>query len=107
VQKKRLLAFLDICRQPRNIARLLGGSPGGAGHRIFPPKFAKLDERFGYRIDQGVWLKGRRYGLVIQKNGKPHGAALAKTVVDLDKDSGEPEDIVSRLRRDAKERGYL
>lgn len=100
-----LLSFLGICRLPRNAARLLTGSPGAAGHRMWPPKFARHDERLAYRIDQGEWLKDGRYGVVMQMNGRPHGVALAKTIVDPSVDVGE--NVVDRLRRDAENKGYL
>ena len=52
MEKKLLLSFFDICRQARNAARLLKGAPNAMGHRMFPSKVAKHDERLGYRVDQ-------------------------------------------------------
>jgi hypothetical protein len=75
------------------------------GHRIFPPKFYKHDERLGYRIDQGAYFKDGTFGVVVQKNGELHGKAQAKTIVDPKVDTGG--DVVNRLQKDAKSRGVL
>jgi hypothetical protein len=73
------------------------------GRRVFPPRTSKNDERFGFRIDQGRFNEDGTFGIVVQKNGKPHGEVLAATVVDPRVDVGE--DVVERLRRDAEARG--
>jgi len=105
LKKKLLLAFLDICRQARYASRLLKGSSSSAGRRIFPPRLTKHDERLGYRIDQGAYIKDGTFGIVVQQNGRPHGKAVAKTIVDPRADKGE--DVVDRLKKDAESRGFL
>lgn len=75
------------------------------GGRIFPPRLMKHDERLGYRIDQGAYFKNGTFGVVVQQNGRPHGKALAKTIVDPRVDKGE--DVVDRLQQDAESRGFL
>lgn len=75
------------------------------GHRLWLPCYAKYDERLGFCIDQGKYLKDGTYGIVVQENGQPHGGVLARTVVDPRVDKG-PE-IVERLINSVKERGYL
>ena len=100
-----MLAFFDTCRQVRNAARLLKGAPNAMGHRMFPSKVEKHDKRLGYRVDQGEWLKDGTFGVVVQKNGQPHGKAIAKTIVNPTVDKGE--DVVDRLKRDAERQGYL
>ena len=104
VQKKMLQKFLDLCLLPRNAARLLKGTQNSQGHRLWPPRFARLDERLHYRIDQGEYLKDGTYSIVVQENGQPHGGVVAKTVVNPKLDRGP--DIVNRLEKDAKERGH-
>jgi hypothetical protein len=105
MEKKLLRIFLDVCSQARNAARLLKGSPDAMGHRIFPPRLAKHDERLGYRVDQGVWKKDGTFAIVIQRNGQPHGDTIAATIVDPGVDKGD--DVVDRLRKDAEDRGNL
>jgi hypothetical protein len=75
------------------------------GRRLFPPPIAKHDERLGFRIDQGWWFKDGRFVIEVQKNSRPHGDALAATVVNPKMDTGE--DAVGRLRDDAKMKGNL
>ena len=72
---------------------------------MFPPRVKKHDERLGYRVDQGVYFKNGTFGVVVQKNGRPHGKAIAKTIVDPSVD--KIEDVVERLQKDAESRGYL
>jgi hypothetical protein len=75
------------------------------GHRLFPPRFARNDEKHRYRIDQGEFFPDGRYRIVVQKNGKAHGDTLAATTVDTKVDVGM--DVLDRLSSDAKARGYL
>jgi hypothetical protein len=100
-----LIAFFGVCRQARNAARFLKGSPCSMGCRVFPPKVAKHDKRLGYRVEQGAYLKNGTFGVVVQKNGRPHGKVLAKAIVDPRVDKGE--DVVDRLLKDAEKRGHL
>jgi hypothetical protein len=72
---------------------------------MFPPKLAKHDVRLGYRVDQGEFFKNGTFGVVVQKNGRPHGEAIAKAIVDPRVDEGE--DVVERLQKDAEKRGHL
>lgn len=97
--------FFEVCAEARNAERLLKGVPNAAGSRLFPPRFAKYDIRLGNRVDQGEFLKNGTYMVNVQKNGRPHGAVLAATLVNPEKDTGK--DVVKRLIADAKRRGYL
>jgi hypothetical protein len=54
-----LRLFFAVCRETHNVVRLLRGSPSSMGRRMFPPKFAKHDQRLGYRVDQGASILRR------------------------------------------------
>jgi hypothetical protein len=100
-----LHAFLSACGQKRNAERLLKGAKNAAGSRLFPPRYARTDQKFGYRIDQGAYNGDGTYRIVIQENGRPHGENLAATLVDPSVDSGE--DVIMRLYENAKEKGKI
>jgi hypothetical protein len=72
---------------------------------MFLPKVAKHDERLGYHVNQGAYFGNGRFGVVVQENGRPHGKAIAKTIVDPSVDKGE--DVVDRLQRDVESRRNL
>jgi hypothetical protein len=76
----------------------------GMGRRLFPPATQKNDKKYGYRADQGEFYADGRFGVAIQKNGRPHGNCLASTIVDPKVDRGA--DVIGRLIIDAKRRGY-
>lgn len=93
-------------RLPRNIMKLLKGSPDGVGHRIMPSRTPKNDEDWEYRLDQGRYdTETKTYDIVIQKNGVPHGKVLASTTVNPAVDT--PEEVAERLEVDCKARGYF
>jgi len=105
MKRQALLNFFNVCKLPHIRQRLLTGAWNRMGSRVFPPRFKKNDEKFGYRIEQGYFFKDGRFVLVTQENGRAHGPTLAATVVDPKADQGE--DVVDRLVMDAKEQGYL
>jgi hypothetical protein len=105
ILKRQFRTFLEVLRESKNAERLLKGAFNGNGRRLYPPRIPKHDERLGYRIDQGKYFSDGTFGVVAQKNGKPHGPTLAVTSVNPRVDTGEA--IVDRLIEDAKKRGHL
>jgi hypothetical protein len=96
--------FTALLSSSKNLAKLVSGSSGAAGHRIFPSKTPRNDDTIGFRIDQGAMQKDGTYKVTIQQNGVPHGKTLASTTVDLTVDSGR--DVFNRLITDAKANGH-
>jgi hypothetical protein len=78
------------------------GTMNGMGGRLFPPATDKNDDKYGHRADQGAFFANGRFGVVVQKNGRPHGSRLASTIVDPKVDTGT--DDIDHLITDAKRR---
>ncbi|KAF2172795.1 hypothetical protein M409DRAFT_16756 [Zasmidium cellare ATCC 36951] len=66
--------FEEITKTKSNLKRVLHMSESGAGQRVFPPKTAKNDEKFGLRLDKGEPVKGKpgviRLNLQANSNAK-------------------------------------
>lgn len=101
VSKLKVLAkafFPNMRAKPSQIAKLVKGTKDNQGGRLAPARSAKEDAKFKCRADQGEFRDDGTYNVVVQENGDPHGAPIAKTLVDPKVDTGE--DVLKRLEDD-------
>lgn len=73
--------FAEITKTKSNLKRMLNMSESGAGRRVFLPKTARNDEKFGLRLDKGEPVQGKPG--FIRMNLQANSNAKNKTIREM------------------------